>query len=39
MLNPPDFDERKLIKISEKIRLKVGNKFNLMLDFDVVLII
>ena len=33
MLNPPDFDEKKLIKISEKIRFKVGNKFNLMLDF------
>ncbi len=33
MLNPPDFDEKKLIKISEKIRLKVGNEFNLMLDF------
>ena len=30
--NPPDFDVNKLILFSEKIREKVGDKFNLMLD-------
>lgn len=30
--NPPNFDVKKLINFSEKLRLKVGGKFKLMLD-------